>query len=88
MLRYPQTAPRQTRDILHGEEILDPYRWLEDGDAAETREWTARQNAFTEAYLGAFPGRLRIRQRLEQLLSIGVLGAPQPVGDRYFYLRR
>jgi prolyl oligopeptidase len=88
MLRYPHTAPRQTVDILHGEEISDPYRWLEDGDAAETREWTAHQNAFTEAYLGAVPGRQRIRQRLEQLLSIGVLGAPQPAAGRYFYLRR
>ncbi len=88
MRSYPHTPSSDLTDILHGEEILDPYRWLEDGDAPETREWTARQNAFTEAYLGAFPGRQRIRQRLEQLLSIGVLGAPQPAGSRYFYLRR
>jgi prolyl oligopeptidase len=88
MRPYPHTPSINLTDILHGEEIFDPYRWLEDGDAPETREWTARQNAFTEAYLGAFPGRQQIRQRLEQLLSIGVLGAPHPAGGRYFYLRR
>ncbi|HZI76002.1 MAG TPA: hypothetical protein VFD73_18645, partial [Gemmatimonadales bacterium] len=75
-------------DVLHGEAISDPYRWLEDGNASETIEWTERQNAFTSAYLEAVPGRQRIRQRLEQLLSIGVLGTPEPAGKHYFYLRR
>lgn len=75
-------------DILHGETIADPYRWLEDGDAPETRLWTERQNALTEAYLAAVPGRKRIQNRLEELLSIGVLSVPTPVRGRYFYLRR
>jgi prolyl oligopeptidase len=74
--------------MLHGEAIVDPYRWLENGDSPETREWTEQQNAFTEAYLSRFPGRSRIRARLEQLLAIGVLGTPTPARGRYFYLRR
>jgi len=73
---------------LHGEEIADPYRWLEDGDSPETRLWTERQNAVTEAYLAAIPARHRIRGRLEELLSIGVLSVPTPKHGRYFYLRR
>jgi prolyl oligopeptidase len=85
---YPPSPAHDTTDVLHGETIADPYRWLEDGNAPETREWTERQNALTEAYLAAVPGRKRIRRRLEELLGIGVLGVPTPRRGRYFYLRR
>jgi prolyl oligopeptidase len=77
-----------TTEVLHGEVVTDPYRWLEDGEIPETQEWTAGQNALTEAYLAAVPARERIRRRLEKLLGIGVLGVPTPVRGRYFYLRR
>ncbi|HMH56602.1 MAG TPA: prolyl oligopeptidase family serine peptidase, partial [Gemmatimonadales bacterium] len=75
-------------EVLHGEAIPDPYRWLEDGEAPETRLWTDRQNELTESYLAAVPAREQIRRRLGELLSIGVLGTPSPVRGRYFYLRR
>jgi prolyl oligopeptidase len=88
MTTYPQSRPTDLVETLHGEEIADPYRWLENGDAPETRDWTQRQNALTESYLSAIPARASIRRRLEQLLSIGVLGAPDPVRGRYFYIRR
>ncbi|HEY8257573.1 MAG TPA: prolyl oligopeptidase family serine peptidase [Gemmatimonadales bacterium] len=85
---YPPAPAGDTVDVLHGETVPDPYRWLEEGDSPETRSWTERQNALTEAYLAARPGRDTIRSRLEQLLSIGVLGVPLPVRGRYFYQRR
>jgi prolyl oligopeptidase len=88
MLAYPDTRSADLVEILHGEEIADPYRWLEDGDAVETRRWTDQQNALTQAHLAAVPGRERIRRRLEELLAIGVISAPTPVRGRYFYLRR
>src|SRR5688572_10936490 len=85
---YPESPTRATTEVLHGEEIADPFRWLEDGDSEETRRWTEQQNAFTESYLGSIPGRARIRSRLEALLGIGVLGVPTPAAGHYFYLRR
>ncbi|MEO8090256.1 MAG: prolyl oligopeptidase family serine peptidase [Gemmatimonadales bacterium] len=88
MPTYPASRSTDLVETLHGEQIADPYRWLEDGDSTETRAWTEQQNAVTEAYLAAVPGRERIRRRLEELLSIGVLGAPAPKRGRYFYLRR
>jgi prolyl oligopeptidase len=88
MPTYPETPAYAISDVLHGETIADPYRWLEDGEAPETRDWTERQNALTQAYLSSVPGRQRIRSRLETLLGIGVLGVPVPVRGRYFYLRR
>jgi prolyl oligopeptidase len=75
-------------ETLHGERIADPYRWLEDGEDADVRAWTERQNARTEAYLAAVPERPFIRKRLEQLLTIGELGTPQPAHGRYLYSAR
>jgi prolyl oligopeptidase len=88
MTSYPPAAIHDTTDLLHGETISDPYRWLEDGDAPETLLWTEQQNALTQAHLASIPGRERIRRRLEELLSIGVLSVPTPRRGRYFYLRR
>jgi prolyl oligopeptidase len=85
---YPSTPSNHVVETLHGEEVSDPYRWLEDGESPETQDWTERQNAFTQAYLAAVPARERLRQRLSELLAIGVLSVPMPAHGRYFYLRR
>ncbi len=86
--RYPASPAGDTVDVVHGESIPDPYRWLEVGDSAETRSWTGQQNALTEAYLAAHPARAGIRSRLDQLLAIGTLSVPVPARGRYFYHRR
>ncbi len=85
---FPPTEVRPVSEVLHGTAVVDPYRWLEAGDSEETRRWTAAQNAFTRSRLDAFPGRARLRARLESLLSIGTIGTPTPARGRYFYLLR
>jgi prolyl oligopeptidase len=85
---YPKVRVDTVVDVLHGESITDPYRWLEDGDSAETRAFTVAQNQFTDAVLSEVAARPQIRSRLETLLQIGALSAPTPAGGRYFYQRR
>jgi prolyl oligopeptidase len=85
---YPPTSGGDEAEILHGESIPDPYRWLEQGDDPRTQAWTASQNALTESLLAAVPARARLRARLDELLSIGALSTPEPVAGRYFYQRR
>ncbi|MEP6686723.1 MAG: prolyl oligopeptidase family serine peptidase [Gemmatimonadales bacterium] len=84
----PATRTDAAADTLHGETIPDPYRWLEDGDSPETRDWTEAQNARTERYLARVPGREAIRRRLDELLAIGAISVPTPAHGRYFYQRR
>jgi prolyl oligopeptidase len=86
-------APPPTRrdavvDRLHGVDVPDPYRWLEDQDAPETRAWIDAQNAHTERVLSAIPGREALRARLTELLKIDSIGTPTAIGDRKFYFRR
>jgi len=85
---YPPTRTVDAVEVLHGESIPDPYRWLEDGADPDTRAWTERQNALTEEWLAGVPARDAIRRRLDQLLAIGALSVPTPARGRYFYQRR
>ena len=67
----PRTAVREVVDTLHGVEVRDPYRWLEDQDAPSTRAWIAAQNAYTDAVLHALPGRDRLRELAAAVLERG-----------------
>src|SRR5438067_1139070 len=64
-------------ETIHGEPVADPYRWLEDESSPEVAAWTQAQNACTRAALDTVPGREEVRDRLEQLLSIGTVTAPE-----------
>jgi prolyl oligopeptidase len=55
--RYPATAKTDSVDHYFGEEVKDPYRWLEDDRSDETAEWVKAQNKVTFAYLDKIPYR-------------------------------
>jgi prolyl oligopeptidase len=84
----PFTPVEPITEVLHGVEITDPYRWLEDQNSPRTRKWIEEQTAYTRAYLDAIPGRDRIRNRVEELLAIEVTSDPWKVGNRHFFLKR
>ena len=84
----PFTPVEPVTEILHGVEITDPYRWLEDQDSPRTRKWIEEQAAYTRAYLNAIPGRDRIRDRMQELLAIEATADPWKIGTRYFFLKR
>ena len=48
----PPTRTGTAVDTLHGYIIPDPYRWLEDQEAPETREWIDAQNRSEERRVG------------------------------------
>ncbi len=84
----PQARISAVTDDYHGEKISDPYRWLEDAAAQETRQFVEEENAYTRSVLKDIPGRDGLRKRIESLLTIGRVGAPRTGGNRYFYERR
>jgi len=88
----PPTEARPVTDVLHGESIVDPYRWLE-GDAKgaltpEVTAWTDAQLAYTRQVLDNLPGRKGVEDRLRELMEVGAVTAPRMRGNRYFYGRR
>ncbi|MFN0122059.1 MAG: prolyl oligopeptidase family serine peptidase [Blastocatellia bacterium] len=84
-LTYPQTRKVDHTDNYHGTTVADPYRWLEDDNAAETKDWVEAQNKVTFAYLNAIPERAWIRERLTKLWNYEKFSAPFKRGNRYFY---
>lgn len=89
-MSHPQTGPRHAavRETLHGVDIVDPFRWLEDAQSPETREWVADQNAASRAVLDAIPGRDALTARLRQLLEVGAVGSLREVKGCFFYTKR
>jgi len=84
---YPPTRKGDVVDDYHGTKVADPYRWLEDVDAPETRAWVEAENRVTFAYLERLPERERIRRRLTELWDYPKYGAPFKKGGRYFFFK-
>lgn len=84
---YPETTKVDTIDSYFGQEVPDPYRWLEDDRSAETSEWVKKQNEVTFAYLNSIPYRDKIRERLEALYDYERLSAPFKEGDYYYFYK-
>jgi prolyl oligopeptidase len=84
----PPTKAVPVTETLHGVKITDPYRWLENQDAPETRAWLAQQDQFARGFLDAIPGRDHLRQSLEGLLKIDSMSSPILRNKRYFFTRR
>jgi prolyl oligopeptidase len=84
----PPTRREATADVLHGRQVADPYRWLEDGEAVEVAEWVAAQNERTRAALDARPDRPAWLARLVSLLELPISTGVRLAGDRVFSLER
>lgn len=80
---YPETRAGDTIDMLHGHQIADPFRWLEDPDSAETVDWVRRQNAFTQSVIADYPEREAMRARIEATSAFAYAGAPMKLSGHY-----
>jgi len=84
---YPPARKSDQVDDYHGLKVADPYRWLEDLDSEETRNWVDAENKLTFAFLGSIPQRDAIKDRLTKLWNYEKYGIPFKEGNRYFYTR-
>ncbi|HEY1657954.1 MAG TPA: prolyl oligopeptidase family serine peptidase, partial [Candidatus Sulfotelmatobacter sp.] len=84
----PKAEKRPLTETMHGVEITDNYRWLEDATSPETGKWVDAEMAYTRSILDPLPGREAIQKRLTELLGIGNISQPEIGGKYYFYTRR
>src|SRR5258708_5715534 len=84
----PKAKVAPVEDTVQGHKIVDRYRYLEDGNDPDTKQYVEQQLAYTRSVLDPLPGRDKINARLSQLLTIGTIGPPQIGGPYYFYTRR
>src|ERR1051325_1756964 len=89
--QVPKPPPARldnVREVIHGVEIIDPYRWLEEQDSPETRAWIDAQNKYTHSLLDELPARPLIQKRLSELLRVDTVSAPFEQGGRYFLFKK
>ncbi|WP_303309426.1 prolyl oligopeptidase family protein [Hymenobacter sp. BT730] len=86
-LVYPTPRKSNQTDDYHGTSITDAYRWLEDPDSPETKEWVTAENKLTFGYLNKIPFRDKIRERLTQIWNYERYGIPQQEGE-YLYFQK
>lgn len=84
-LTYPETRQDETVDTYFGEEVADPYRWLEDDMSEETGEWVQAQNEVTFDYLDKIPYRNDLEERLKELWNYEKVGAPFVRGEYTYF---
>ena len=85
-LQYPVTKKVDTVDTYFDTKVPDPYRWLEDDRAADTKEWVKEENKVTQAYLSQIPYRDAMHEHLKQLWNYEKYSAPFKEGKyTYFY---
>jgi prolyl oligopeptidase len=86
VLTYPETKKVDTVDVYFGENVPDPYRWLEDDRSEETAAWVKAQNEVTFGYLEKIPFREQIKKRMESIWNYERISAPFKEGNyTYFY---
>ncbi|MFT4565549.1 MAG: prolyl oligopeptidase [Saprospiraceae bacterium] len=74
-------------DNYHGTEIADPYRWLEDDNSEETKQWVGAQNKTTFGYLEQIPYRQKVVNRLTELWDYEKYGSPFKRAGNYYYFK-
>lgn len=84
-ISYPESKKVAHTDTYFGEKVEDPYRWLEDDMAADTKDWVQKQAAFTENYLKNITFRDKLRQELKELWNYERVSAPWKEGDYTYF---
>jgi prolyl oligopeptidase len=86
---YPVTKTVDHVDTYHGNEVPDPYRWLEDDvrTSTDVAAWVEAQNKVTFDFLKSIPERDAIEDRLTELWNYEKISAPFKRGGRYYFSR-
>jgi prolyl oligopeptidase len=82
---FPETRRDNVTETIHGAKVVDEYRWLEDGESTETRDWIKAQNQYTDEIIGSLPGRDELSRRITELMRIDHFGMPRVRNGRYFF---
>ncbi len=86
-LRYPKPKKVNVVDDYFGTKVPDPYRWMEDVNSPETKQWVKEENKLTEKYLSQIPFREKIRKKLTELFNYERYSAPSKQGEYYFFYK-
>ena len=86
-MTYPETKTLNQIDDYHGIKVQDPYRWLENDNSQETKEWVDSQNKTTNQYLTQITYREKVKGRLTELWNYDKMNSLFKKGKLFFSFR-
>ncbi|XP_031375378.1 prolyl endopeptidase [Punica granatum] len=85
-LQYPPARRDESVvDDYFGVKVSEPYRWLEDPDSEETKEFVQNQVKLTESVLKTCDTRQKLHDRITKLFDHPRYEAPFRRGNKFFY---
>ncbi len=90
--RVPAHYPRAKREsasyMMAGHRVADPYHWIENRSAPDTRAWIEAENRFKDSTLTDLPALPRVEKRFMELYDIEEVQPPEFVDGRLYYMKR
>lgn len=86
-IKYPETKKGEQADNYFGTKVADPYRWLEDDNSEETKNWVKDENKITEDYLSTIPFRDKVKSKLEAMWNYAKYSSPFKEAEYYYYYK-
>lgn len=85
-MKYPN--PRRDASVIEehfGIKVADPYRWMEDPDSQETKDFVDQQNAVSQPFIESCSEREEIKRELTKLWNYPKYGVPHRQGKKYYF---
>jgi prolyl oligopeptidase len=86
-LSYPLARRADVIDDYFGTKVPDPYRWMEDLNLPELKQWVDAENALAFDYLNALTHRDFLKARITELWNYPKVTPPRYEGGHWFYSR-
>ncbi len=88
---YPASTIVDQTDVYHNIEVEDPYRWLENLESDEVRNWMQAQDSFASSFIDTLSIRQAVLNRYNAIRNIKpgrISGVPRKAVGKYFFYSR
>lgn len=86
-IEYPKSKKVDVSDNYFGTTVADPYRWLEDDNSEETKDWVQQQNKITFSYFNSIPYKNDLKKRITELYNYPKYSSPSKEGGKYYFYK-
>eukprot|EP00761_Pharyngomonas_kirbyi_P014797 gb/GECH01014827.1/.p1 GENE.gb/GECH01014827.1/~~gb/GECH01014827.1/.p1 ORF type:complete len:714 (+),score=149.46 gb/GECH01014827.1/:1-2142(+) len=87
VISYPEPRRDDTIENHHGVDVADPYRWMEEVDTSELKEWITKQCDIFSKYMENCQDKQKIKEHFNEMYNYEKILAPRKRGDNYFFMK-
>lgn len=84
---YPKAKRESIKENYFGIDVIDPYRWLEDPDSEETKDFIEKQNEISQNYIRSYEYWNDVREKYKEIHNFPKMSSPEKIGNVYYQFR-